>query len=171
MGENMEIDSALCLLLTLCAVGVLCWSLIRNQTHPEVDVDNNRDRRETETWVNQTYSAEESKSVFMKWVRVSYPYQEYRFHWQLETYRDSKGTLNERCIATESEENWKIATLSLASNPPVTLVEKRIWFDWATWALELNGGTPSKYNWMASNIFTHIVTELKTQDYILFSDA
>ena len=44
---KLTLGSVLCVLLTLCAVGVLCWSLIRNKTHPDVDVDNNRPRRQS----------------------------------------------------------------------------------------------------------------------------
>merc|ERR550532_1312434 len=117
----------LALAVVVCIAVGLCWATIRN---PDVDLGHNR------------YPREEYRSVFLKWVSLSHPHRVDPFHWDWETYRDSKGTEHERCcIATESEENWKIATLSLAAHPPVTLLEKRIWFDWATWVLQLSGGT------------------------------
>merc|ERR1719433_20305 len=162
----------LALVVGVCIAVGLCWATLRN---PDVDVDlgHNRDPRETkETWLNQTYTIDEYRGVFLKWVSLSYPHRVDPFRWQWETYRDSNGTEHERCcIATEYEENWKIAALSLAVHPPVTLLEKRIWFDWATWTLQLSGGTPSKYNWMSRNLYDHIVKELKTQYHILLSEA
>merc|ERR1711894_207926 len=164
------------LLLTLavvvCIAVGLCWATKRN---PDVDVDlgHNRDPRETkETWANQTYTIEEYRGVFSKWVSLSHPHRAPDpFSWQREFFHDSNGTLQDRWIAVESEENWKIATLSLAAHPPVTLLEKRIWFDWATWVLQLSGGTPSKYNWMDRNLYHHVVKELVTQYRILLSEA
>merc|ERR1711894_177215 len=142
------------LLLTLavvvCIAVGLCWATKRN---PDVDVDlgHNRDPRETkETWANQTYTIEEYRGVFSKWVSLSHPH---------------------RAPDPFTWENWKIATLSLAAHPPVTLLEKRIWFDWATWVLQLSGGTPSKYNWMDRNLYHHVVKELVTQYRILLSEA
>ena len=44
---KLTLGSVLSVFLTLCAVGVLCWSLIRSQTLLDVDVDNNRPRRQS----------------------------------------------------------------------------------------------------------------------------
>jgi len=222
---KLTLGYVLCVLLSLCVVGLLCWAINdRIQTHPDGDTVNNRTIRQSmcETFepgckpdpepsdpepsdpepsdpgssdtgspdgsscemfeedcpynkppsdTNQPEVTEDKKgmeplsnkskkSVFLKWLNVTYPWLSPRqFQWQ-----------NESAAQPAVEQaNWLMACHILANTSPtlwlMSLEEKRVYAYWAEWVVQ----TAEEFAdfWMKDPNYPREFAIVKRQLYLL----
>jgi len=180
---KLTLGSVLCVLLTLCAVGLFCW-VINNQTqtHPDVDTVNNRTIRQSmcerheesctynnpsdtkqpeepkQPEVTETETVPMEASLLMEWMQET-GWAARMFQWQNKS----------AALPVVKSNNWIMATHSLAATSPSTnstwsLQEKRVYVHWAEWAVQLSEET----NWtMESNWMMEHVEKVKTELHLL----
>jgi len=180
---KLTLGCVLCVLLTLCAVGLFCWAINnRTQTHPDVDNGSNRPKRQSmcerheesctynnpsdtkqpeepkQPEVTETETVPMEASLLMEWMQET-GWAARMFQWQNKS----------AALPVVKSNNWIMATHSLAATSPSTnstwsLQEKRVYVHWAEWAVQLSEET----NWtMESNWMMEHVEKVKTELHLL----
>jgi len=181
---KLTLGCVLCVLMTLCAVGLFCWAINnRIQTHPDVDTVNNRTIRQSmcemfeedcsynnppsdtkqpeepkQPEVTETETVPMEASLLMEWMQET-GWAARMFQWQNKS----------AALPVVKSNNWIMATHSLAATSPSTnstwsLQEKRVYVHWAEWAVQLSEET----NWtMESNWMMEHVEKVKTELHLL----